>query len=178
MRRAPITAASLVSLTVLLAACSGPSAKPIPIPNLGVSLRQAQHFFNGMGGGGWKPGALTGGVVGYAAGDGQGHYCDVQLSGRVVALNYVLVGCLPSGASKSTPQQAATVIDATVHRFAPAASKWAQDVTAGLVANPSGAASSHRKTVGSTSVEIQQSPAGATVVIQPEVIAKAQPASR
>ena len=131
-----------------------------------------------MGGGGWTVGAFTGGVIGYASGDGQTHHCDVQLSGRAVALNHVFVACLPSGAGKSTPQQAAEVINATVHRFVPGASKWAEETTAGLIANPSGVASSHHKIVNSTFVEIQQSPQGATLVIEPEIIAKGQPPPR
>ncbi len=168
-----------MSLTVLLAACSStPETTTIPTPNLGVSLHEAEQFFKGMGGGGWKYGAITGGIVGYASGDGQAYYCDVQLSGRVVALNNLFVGCLPSGASKSTPQQAAKVINATVHRFVPDASKWAQETTAGLTANPSSVLSSDHKIVNSTYVEIQHSSAGASLVIEPEIIAKAQPASR
>jgi hypothetical protein len=180
MRRVSITAASLVSLTLLLAACSSspPATKPIPTPNLGVDLDAAQKFFNGMGGGGWKVGALIGGVIGYASGDENGYHCEVQLAGRVVALNRVFVSCLPSGPSMATPQQAAQVFNATVHRFAPGASRWAQETTAGMVANPSSVEPGDHKTVNSTFVEIQGSSVGATLVIEPEATAKAQPGSR
>ena len=168
-----------MSLTFLLAACSStPETKTIPTPNLGVSLHEAEQFFKGMGGGGWKYGEYTGGVVGYAAGDAQGYYCEVQLSGRAAALNNVFVACLPSGSSKSTPQQAAKVFNTTVHRFVPDAYKWAQETTAGLTANPSSVLSTDHKVVNSTHVEIQQSSEGATLVIEPEVTAKAQPAPR
>lgn len=90
VRRASLTAASLVSLTLLLAACSS-TPQPTAIPNLsiGVSLHEAQKFFNGMGGGGWKVGSITGGVIGYASGDGRVYHCVVQLGGRAVALNRV-----------------------------------------------------------------------------------------
>ena len=128
-----------------------------------------------MGGGPWKYGEYTGGVVGYASGDGVAHYCDVLFSGRVVALNRVFVDCLPIGPSKATPQQAAKVFNATVDRFAPDASKWAEETTAGLTANPSSVVSTKHKIVNSTFVEIQQSSAAATLVIEPEVIAKEQP---
>jgi hypothetical protein len=186
MRRVSITAASLVSLTLLLAACgsgsgsgsgSPPTTKPIPTPNIGVSLNAAKKFFNGMGGGKWTIGEITGGLVGYASGDAQGYHCDVELSGQVFALNRVLVGCLPTGPSASTPQQATEVFNATVHRFVPGASQWAQETTTALTANPSSAQSTETKVVNSTSVEIQASPSGATLVIEPEVIAKAQSGS-
>lgn len=176
VRRISITA-SLVTLTLLFAACSSsPQTKAIPSPNLGVSLHEAEKFFNGMGGGGWRYGEYTGGVVGYAAGDGHAYYCDVLLSGRLVALNRVFVGCAPDGPNKSTPQQAAKVFDATVHRFAPDASQWAEEITAGLTANPSSAVSNQQKIVNSKSVDIQQSSSGATLTIEPEVLAKEQPA--
>lgn len=162
---------------MLVAACSSPPPenKTVPTPNLGVSLHEAERFFNGMGGGGWKVGQYTGGEVGYASGNGDEYVCDVLLSGRVVALNRVYVGCSPDGPIKSTAQQAAEVFNATIHRFAPDASKWAAQTTAGLTANPSSVVSNQHKIVNSTFVEIQQSSAGATLVIEPEIIAKAQP---
>jgi hypothetical protein len=179
MRRVSITAAPLVSLTLLLAACSSspPETKPIPIPHLGVSLTAAQRFFNGMGGGGWTIGRITGGVVGRASGDEHGYHCDVQLAGPIVALNRVFVSCLSSGPSMATPQQAAEVFNATVHRFAPRASNWAQETTAGMIANPSSVDSGEQTVVNSTSLEIQGSSVGATLVIEPEATAKAQPGS-
>jgi hypothetical protein len=117
-------------------------------------------------------------VIGYASGDESGYHCDVQLGGRVAALNRVFVSCLPSGPSMATPQQAAQVFNATVHRFVPGATRWAQETTAGMVANPSSVSSGDHKIVNSTSVEIQGSSSeGATLVIEPESIAKAQPSS-
>lgn len=179
VRRVSLTAASLVSLTFLLGACSSspPKTKTIPNPNLGVSLRQAEQFFKSMGGGEFKYGTYTGGVVGYASGDGTAYYCDVLLSGRVVELNRVFVACMPSGPIKSTPEQTAKVFDATVHRFAPDASKWAEATTAALIANPSSVVSSQHTIANSESVVIQQSSAGATLTIEPEAISKEQPAA-
>jgi hypothetical protein len=162
-----------------LAACSSspPATKPIPTPSLGVDLDAAQKFFNGMGGGGWRVGALIGGVIGYASGDESGYHCDVQLGGRVSALNRVFVACMSGGPSSATPQQAAQVFNATVHRFVPGATRWAQETTAGMVANAPSGNSGHHKIVNSTSVEIQGSSEAAQLVIEPESTAKAQTSS-
>ena len=141
MRRIPVIA-TLMLLIVTLAACGGgPATTTIPTIGLGVSLHEAEQFFNQQGGGGWIPGEYTGGEIGYAGGNATGRYCPAQLSGQVKELNHIYVACLNTPATKVTPEETAAVIQATVHRFVPGATDWARETMASLSSSSSSATS-------------------------------------
>jgi hypothetical protein len=175
MRRAPVLA-TLLLFVVALAACGGsPATITIPTPGLGISLHEAEQFFNKQGGGGWKFGEYTGGTVGYAAGNASGQFCPTQLSGRTKELNRIYVGCESEELAEVTPQEAAAVIEATVHRVVPAATGWAREATASLTTTSSSATPESTKTYGPTYLSITQAPAGGMLLtIEPKVVATAQ----
>jgi hypothetical protein len=154
------TAAAGAALAVILGAC-GPDAIEIPAPpapGLGVSLKTVEAFFDSQGGGGWIPGSITGGHVGYAAGSAQGQVCPSLISG-VSDVSRIIVGC---------PQAlAATVMVATIHRFAPGASTWATQQLSAALQSPSGTA---KTTTGPTSVQISHTPTMVTLTIQPKAL--------
>jgi len=80
-------------------------------------------------------------VVGYGAGNGQGgHACPTLIGGKTNNVNHILVSCRLTGALGTTPQQAASLLESTVHRFVPGASAWAtktlnQDLKSGSRSN-------------------------------------------
>jgi hypothetical protein len=174
MRRIPVIA-TLMLLIVTLAACGGgPATTTIPTIGLGVSLHEAEHFFNQQGGGGWIPGEYTGGEIGYAGGNLTGRYCPAQLSGQVKELNHIYVACLNTPATKVTPEETAEVIQATVHRFVPGATDWARETVASLSSSSSSATPTHTKISGSTYLSISQTQPGVILEIEPELLAKGQ----
>ena len=174
MRRIPVIA-TLMFLIVVVAACGGgPATTTIPTIGLGVSLHDAEHFFNLQGGGGWIPGEYTGGEIGYAGGNATGRYCPAQLSGQVKELNHIYVACLNVTATKVTPEETAAVIQATVHRFVPAATDWARETMASLSSSSSSATSTRTKISGSTYLSISQSQPGVVLEIEPVLLAKGQ----
>jgi hypothetical protein len=175
MRRIPVIA-TLTLFIVALAACGGgqPATTTVPTPGLGISLHDAEQFFNQRGGGEWRAGQYTGGQVGYAAGNANGHYCPSELSGRAKDLNHIYVGCLNEAQAEVTPEEAATVIQATVHRVVPAATNWAQEATASLTSSSSSAGSVRTTISGSTYLSITRAQSGLVLVIEPEVQATGQ----
>jgi hypothetical protein len=174
MRRAPVIATLLLLVGALAACGSGPATKTIPTPGLGISLHEAERFFNQQGGGGWRTGQYTGGTVGYAAGNASGHFCPTQLSGRARELNRFYVGCLNEAVAQVTPEEAAAVIEATVHRVVPAATGWARDTTASFNSSSSSAMPVSTKISGSTYLSITQAQGGMVLAIEPKVLAAAQ----
>jgi hypothetical protein len=115
--------AGLFAAGLTLAACS---SGPPPPAGLGVSSKQVVHFFSTLGGDGWKL-TMYGGAVGFAGGDAGGHYCPTVLLGSRENVTHINVICWHNGSTySSTPQQSAGIITATVNRFAPGASKWAE----------------------------------------------------
>ena len=175
VRRIPVIS-TLMLLIVALAACGGGPATTTTIPTLGlgISLHDAEQFFNQQGGKGWIPGEYTGGEVGYAAGNATGHFCPTQLSGPVKNLNHIYVGCLNEAGSTATPEEVAAIIQATVHRVVPGATDWARETMASLSTSSSSATSTRTKISGPTYLSIAQTQEGVVLVIEPEVLAKGQ----
>jgi hypothetical protein len=174
MRRIPAIATFML-LVVALAACGGsPATTTIPTLGLGISLHHAEQFFNQQGGGGWIPGEVTGGEIGYAAGNAAGRYCPAQLSGEVGNLNHIYVACLNQAVAKATPEEAAAIIEATVHRVVPGATDWARETMATLSSSSSTATSTYTKISGPTYLSISQSPPGLVLEIEPELNAKGE----
>jgi hypothetical protein len=174
MRRIPVIA-TLMLLMVALAACGGgPATTTIPTLGIGISLHEAEQFFNQQGGGGWIPGEYTGGKVGYAGGNATGHFCPTQLNGPVKDLNHIYVGCVNEAVAKVTPEEAEAVIQATVHRVVPGATDWARETMASLSSSSSSATSIRTKIFGPTYLSITGMPTGAVLVIEPEISATGQ----
>src|SRR5271163_31484 len=157
MRRIPVIV-TLLLFIVALAACGGGPATTttIPTPGLGISLHDAEQFFNQQGGGEWRPGEYTGGIVGYSAGNASGHFCPAQLNGRAIDLNHIYVACLNEPPAKATPEETAAVIGATVHRVVPGATDWARETAASLSSSTSSATSIGTKISGPTYLSITQ----------------------
>ena len=174
MRRIPVVATLLLFIVALAACGGGPATKTIPTLGLGVSLHEAEHFFNQQGGGEWRAGEYTGGVVGYAAGNASGHFCPAQLNGETKNLNHIYVACLNEADATATPQETAAVIEATVHRVVPAATDWARETMASLTSSPSSATSIRSKISGPTYLSITQTDQGTVLVIEPEILATGQ----
>lgn len=170
-----LTVAAVACLATTLAACgsSAPTPPTIHAPGVGATLQQVQKFFESQGGGHWQAGAITGGIVGYAVGDGSGPSCPVSLGGTPNNINGIHVFCSFGGAVASTATQAQSILTATVHRFAPGATDWTRQKLQ-VYLDPSTTASlSGKKVAGKNAVILTRAsdPSGElNLTIEPEVL--------
>jgi hypothetical protein len=178
MRRVPVIATLLLFIVALTACGGGPGTTTTTIPTLGlgISLHDAKQFFNHQGGGDWKLGEYTGGEVGYAAGNASGHFCPTQLNGRTIDLNHIYVACLNEAGvgTRATPEEAAAVVEATIHRVVPGATEWARKTLASSGSSSSSDGSIRTKISGPTYLSITQGGEGMVLVIEPEINAAGQ----
>jgi hypothetical protein len=150
-------------LALLLAACSSQQVTPSEAPiTLHGTVAQARQFFESQGGGNWKNGTLTGGTVGYAAGNGQQQFCPTVVGGATYLTTMYLFCDLSgssavttTGASAVTTTQAESLLGATVEHFAPNASGWAKGVLSQVLSSTPLLRSNSTKVFGHTLVQIQ-----------------------
>ncbi len=155
---------AIATLAVLLGACSTQALPPSPPPpTLGVKVGAVKTFFESHGGGHWTVGQLTGGEVGYAAGNAQGQYCPMLIDGAEVS--EILITCRLNGPSSSTPQEVTAVVQGAIDHFVPGASAWAAQNLSDEFASK--APSDFAKTTsGHKSVKIVRTPADLILTIQ------------
>ncbi len=162
MRRRVLATASLA---LLLGACSTQALPPSPPPpTLGVKVGAVETYFESQGGGHWTVGRLTGGKVGFAAGNAQGQYCPMLINGAP-EVSEILITCRLNGPLSSTPQEATAVAQSAIDHFVPEASAWATQHLSDEFASQ--APSSFAKTTsGDKTVKIVRTPADLTLSIQ------------
>jgi hypothetical protein len=154
----PFILVAVACAGALLAACGSsapPQPRTIPNPGIGASLSQVQKFFESKGGGQWRAGTFTGGIVGYATSDAQGA-CPVSLGGTTKQINGINLFCDFGGAISSNYGQARSIITATVDRFAPGASKWVRQQLDADMAPGQTAGNSAKKVFGKLAVTLDR----------------------
>jgi hypothetical protein len=176
----PLVLAALAGIAVVLTACgsSSPTAKTIREPGVGANLRQVQAFFGSQGGGHWQAGSITGGIVGYAVFHGLTAACPVSLSGTVYNITNINLFCRFGGAITSNPQQARSIITATVHRFAPGATDWVGPQLDAALAPNTTAAQNAKKRANGNAVLFTRAPGqngAVTLIIEPYALSLGPP---
>jgi len=113
-----------------------------------------ESFFDGQGGGGWKPNALSSSDVFTFDGAALDNTCQSSISGPGGATSVAIFGihCATAGPPNTTFQQAAALFVATVQRFAPAGVSWTEEA---LRTNTS---VSRKKTFGNAVIEVDIAP--------------------
>ena len=161
MARPAFVIMSLLTAALVLAGCGG-STKVAPTTTttlapltLPVSLSAVESFFDGQGGGGWKPGALSSSDAFMI--DGMAQDNDTCPTSRVgpggaTAVSLIAVHCATAGPPNTTFQQAVALIVATVQKFAPAGVSWTE------TALRSNTSVSRTKTFGNAVVEVGIAP--------------------
>jgi hypothetical protein len=168
----PLVLAGVLGAGTVLAACSSsPDAtRHSPgNPGIGASLAQVQNFFEKQGGGNFHVGQFTGGLVGYAVNNANGQ-CPVSLSGITTNINNIRLFCNLAGPVSTNPQQAQSIITATVDRFAPQASSWIRTELQTDLASSSNTTRNSKKKAGSNAVLLTRAPGQSgqvTLVIEP-----------
>ncbi len=123
-RRFGMFGIGIVTAGVLLGACGSGQPSIPPFVGIGVSPTAGLHFFKGIGGGPFKPGTFTGGLVGPAASGPAGKTCDLLMQGTTTAIGRITMFC-DAGPTPAAASQLEDVLKKTIHRFAPASTSWA-----------------------------------------------------
>lgn len=149
-------AVGLILLAVATTACTSSGIPTPATPTLAITLTQMQRFFDANGGGGWMPGKLTGGIVGYADGGSFGKPCRALMgaAGTKRKIEQLYVTCI-TGTNASVVPQIETFLRATVQRVAPAAATWFGPALDAAVTSPTPSRAPAYRVAKGTYVSVQ-----------------------